>query len=44
MSRSDYLCTFLFVLALWAMGSMESQIKELKAKVEKLEKQIGAKN
>jgi len=44
MSHSDYLCAALFLLALWAMGSMESQIKELKAKVETLERQMGDKN
>jgi len=44
MNHSDYLCAALFLLALWAMGSMESQIKELKAKVETLEKRVGGKN
>ena len=44
MTHFDYLCAALFFLALWGMGSMESQIKELKRKVEALEKQIGGKN
>ncbi len=44
MNRTESFYIVLFLLALWGMGSMESQIKELKRKVEALEKQLGGKN
>jgi hypothetical protein len=37
MTRDGWFCVVLFGLALWGMWSMESRIKDLQRRIEKLE-------